>query len=245
LKHRLLFLNLILVGITAAGGWRLREEWLHYQQRTNAVLQHKVKPPVVPAAVPLPPAAPFVSVTYSDVAQKDLFAKDRNPNVVVEPVAVKPKPPWPPNPVLYGVMGLPSGMTAMLAEKKDAPTRGIKVGEMVGQLKLVGLNTRTLTFEFDGERKEQKVEDLVYRGAPDAAGAAASAPPSANPANVAAAQAARNSPPPPPKPGVEIGAQMKACNPADTSPAGTVVDGYKKVLEQTPFGPACRWIAGN
>jgi hypothetical protein len=38
---------------------------------------------------------------------------------------------------------------------------------------------------------------------------------------------------------------MKACQPGDTSPAGTVVDGYKKIVEQTPFGPACRWIGGN
>jgi hypothetical protein len=244
LKHKLLLLNLVLAAATAAAGWRLREEWLRDQQHAAAELQRKAKPPVIPPATPLQAATPFVSVTYGDVAQKNLVAKDRNPNVAVEPVAVKPKPPWPPMPLLYGVMGLPSGMTAMLAEKRDAPTKGVKVGETVGVLKLVGLTTRTLTFEFDGERKEQRVEDLVYRGAPEQA-AAAAAP--VNPANAAAAaaQGNRNAQPPAPKPGVEIGAQMKACDPKDTSPPGTVVDGYKKISEQTPFGAACRWIAGN
>jgi hypothetical protein len=225
-------------------GWRLREEWLKDQKHATAELQRKAKPPAAPAVAPVPPAPPFVSVTYSDVAQKNLFAKDRNPTVVVEPVPVKVKPPWPPMPILYGVMGLPSGMTAMLAEKRDAATRGVKVGESVGPLKLVALNTRTLTFEFDGERKEQKVEDLVYRGGPEQAAAAAPAAP-VNPVNAAAAAASRNAAPPPPKPGTEIGTQMKACQPGDVSPAGTVVDGYKKIVEQTPFGPACRWIGGN
>jgi hypothetical protein len=242
LKHRLLLLNLVLAAVTAAAGWRLREEWLRDRQHSNSVLQRKAKVPAAPAIVPQPAAQPFVSVTYSDVAQKDLFAKDRNPNVVVEPVAVKVKPPWPPMPLLYGVMGLPSGMTAMLAEKRDAPTRAIKAGEMVGAMKLVALNTRVLTFEFDGERKEKAVDELVFRGAPEVAAAPAGP---ANPANGAAAQAARNAPAPTPKPGTEIGAQMKACQPGDVSPAGTVVEGYKKVVEQTPFGPACRWIAGN
>ena len=40
-----------------------------------------------------------------------------------------------------------------------------------------------------------------------------------------------------------IGEGSKACLPGDDSPAGTVAEGYKKVLEPTPFGVACRWIA--
>lgn len=241
MKHKLLLLNLVLAVVTGAAAWRLREEWLRDQQRTSAVLQRKAKTPAPPAITPQPAPQPFVGITYGDVAQKDLFAKDRNPNVVVEPVAVKVRPPWPPMPILYGVMGLPSGMTAMLAEKHEAPARAVKVGEMVGSLKLVALSPRQLIFEFDGDRKERAVEDLFDRGTPDAPVAQQSM----NPANIAAAAAASNAPPPPAKPGTDIGAQMKACQPGDVSPAGTIVDGYKKVLENTPFGAACRWVAGN
>ena len=51
-------------------------------------------------------------------------------------------------------------------------------------------------------------------------------------------------PPAEAKPGaVVIGNSTKNCTPGDNSPAGTVVDGYKKVVEATPFGNACRWIA--
>ena len=57
--------------------------------------------------------------------------------------------------------------------------------------------------------------------------------------------------PPPPAPsgapqfGVEIGApgnSVRACRPDDASPAGTVLEGYKKSIEKTPFGDACRWL---
>jgi hypothetical protein len=43
----------------------------------------------------------------------------------------------------------------------------------------------------------------------------------------------------------QISPPVKNCQPGDASPAGTIVDGFKKVIEQTPFGAACRWIGGN
>jgi hypothetical protein len=194
------------------------------------------------ASTPAP--APFVAPAYADVAQKDLFARDRNPNVVVEPVVVKPRPPWPPMPVLYGVMGLPGGMIAMLAEKPDARSRGVKVGETIGNLKLVALSAEKLAFEFDGDVKEKSIDELMDRGGHEQAAQAAAAP--VNPANAANAAPQRNATPPPPKPGVEIGAagaSVKACQQGgEPAPPGTVVDGYKLVKEATPFGEACRWI---
>ncbi len=43
--------------------------------------------------------------------------------------------------------------------------------------------------------------------------------------------------------GVALDDRTKACVPGDTSPAGTVLNGYTKVIEATPFGNACRWVA--
>ena len=40
---------------------------------------------------------------------------------------------------------------------------------------------------------------------------------------------------------IEMGPGMKACQPDDNSPAGTVVGKYRKVVSHTPFGAACRW----
>ncbi len=43
--------------------------------------------------------------------------------------------------------------------------------------------------------------------------------------------------------GVALDDRTNACVPSDTSPAGTVLNGYTKVIEVTPFGNACRWVA--
>jgi hypothetical protein len=43
-------------------------------------------------------------------------------------------------------------------------------------------------------------------------------------------------------PFVDVGAtEVRGCKPGDDSPAGAVVDGFKKVVSATPFGSACRW----
>ncbi len=239
MRHRLLLLNVLLAALTAAGGWRLRQDWLRDHQHSSTILQTHVKPVAPPALKPVPVPAPFAAPTFADVAQKDLFSKDRNPNVVIEPIAVKPKPKWPPMPIVYGVMGLPGGMIAMMAEKPDSRSRGVEIGQKIGELKLVALNADKITFEFEGETQEKNIQDLVNRGG-QSDGSSAAAAVSMNPANIA--EQNRNLPPPPPKPGIDIGNQMKSCQAGDTSPAGTVADGYRKVEENTPFGPACRWV---
>jgi hypothetical protein len=238
LKRKLILLNLLLAGLTAAAGWKLREQYLADQRTRETVRKNPVKTAPAPPVAAIPKPDPFTGVNYADVAQKNLFAKDRNPNVIVDVVAPPPPKKMPPLPLLFGVMGLPSGMTALMAEKPEARTHGVKVGETIGDFKLVALDAQSLSFEWDGKRIDKKVEDLVDH-APVPQEAAASA----NPANAAAAP---NVPPPPAKPStVSMGDNIKGCQPGDTSPPGTVVDGYRKISEPTPFGPACRWIKIN
>jgi hypothetical protein len=233
-------LNLVLAGLTGFAGWRLRQDWLRDHQHSSTVINRQVKPAAAPVLSPVPSPAPFAAPTYADVAQKDLFSKDRNPNVVIEPVVEKPRPKWPRMPILYGVMGLPGGLIAMLAEKPDSRSRGVSVGETIGDLKVVALTADKISFEFDGQVQEKNVQDLVDRGghAPEVV----EANNSQNPAN----QASRpGGPVVPPKPGADVGmgAQAKACDPRDTSPAGTEVDGFRKVVKLNPFGAECTWVA--
>jgi hypothetical protein len=47
--------------------------------------------------------------------------------------------------------------------------------------------------------------------------------------------------PAPPVPGGDLSAGVKACQPGDSSPAGTVADGMRKVIMPTPFGSKCYW----
>jgi hypothetical protein len=44
-----------------------------------------------------------------------------------------------------------------------------------------------------------------------------------------------------PAPGMEMGAGFRGCIAGDTSPAGTVVDGYKKNIVQGLIGQQCFW----
>jgi hypothetical protein len=42
-------------------------------------------------------------------------------------------------------------------------------------------------------------------------------------------------------PGVSMGGDFRACIPGDPTPPGTVMEGYRKLVSDTPFGKACRW----
>lgn len=42
-------------------------------------------------------------------------------------------------------------------------------------------------------------------------------------------------------PGADMGAGFRTCQVGDTSPSGTVANGYRKVVTQGLFGPQCRW----
>jgi hypothetical protein len=44
-----------------------------------------------------------------------------------------------------------------------------------------------------------------------------------------------------PASGMDFGRGMRGCQAGDTSPAGTVAEGWVKVLKATPFGTHCYW----
>ncbi|MDQ6678864.1 MAG: hypothetical protein M3Z09_16390 [Acidobacteriota bacterium] len=236
MKRKLIFVNFLLLCLTVFAGSKLREQYLADQARSEKLRTQRVKEEAPARAVPTPKPDPFTGLPYQDVAQKNLFSKDRNPNVVIEVPPPKPEKKMPPLPVMVGVMGLPSGMMALMSERADAKPHGVRVGERVGEFKVVALTPEAVSFEWDGKKIDKKVEDLLARApAPDPVAA------SANPANIQP-----GAPPAPAKPSaVAMGNNVKGCTPGDTSPAGTVVDGYKKILEATPFGNACRWIPAN
>jgi mannose-6-phosphate isomerase-like protein (cupin superfamily) len=43
------------------------------------------------------------------------------------------------------------------------------------------------------------------------------------------------------RPGADVGEGYRGCLPGDTSPSGTIVDGYRKVMTTSPFGVSCGW----
>jgi hypothetical protein len=240
LKPKLIALNILLVLALGAIVWQARSSWQQAQMKRRDNLSVKVKPLPAPpiTAVPKPDAVP--ATKYADVATKDLFSKDRNPTVVIEPPKIETPKPMPPLPVVYGVLGLPSGTKAIMSEKAGGASRSVHAGDTIGEFKIAALDPQNVTFDWDGKQISRKIEDLIDRSnGPGAAGVQSAAvqsnapPPPAPPANHGQPVTAG--------PGKETGGGQRACVPGDSSPGGTVADGYRKNVTPTPFGNLCSW----
>ena len=236
MKRKLILLNLVLAGLIGAAAWQLRVEWLAAKQHEKEVLGVKVKPAAPPLYVAPPGAQPVVPAHYIDVANKDLFSKDRNPNVIVEPPPPPPPPkPMPALPVVKGILNI-DGVTAIMSESGKAIQKEIRPGEQIGEFKLLAINNEEIVLEWEGKQVRRRVMELFDRSIPEPAPAAAANTPAAAAPNKPALAVKAG-------PGQDIGAGRKACVPGDTTPVGTVVDGLKKISWSTPFGEGCAWEA--
>jgi hypothetical protein len=233
-KRKLLLANLALLGLSVAVGLHLRREWTEARAREADVLRQRMRPAPAPPISPLPAAAPVKADGYSDIAQKMLFSKDRNPVVVVE-APPPPKPvPMPPLPLFHGVVDLGDGPMAIMSVGPKGPHHDYQPGDKVGEFKLVAVDNQELVLEWDGKTITKEVDEILDRStaAPPTPGPAAAAAPPPAAALVAKAPAA---------PGGDLNGGVKACQPGDTSPAGTVTDGMRKVIKPSPFGSKCYW----
>lgn len=246
MKGRLLVLNLLLLAGCAAAAWRLKAMHEERARRQEAFLKEPAPPaPAPPLSLPAPaPQTP--AANYLAVAQRLLFSKDRNPDVVVEVAAPKPVPPLP---LYYGLMNFGEGPRVILAvQGKGQKTYG--VGDRVGEFLLAAVEPEGLVFEWEDRRIRAKFEELRDKSGaaasqPQQAAAQAAPAPAAQPqqaaapagATVATLSAAGETK----GPGGEEGAPTRPCQPGDNAPAGTVSDGYRKVLARTPFGQSCYW----
>lgn len=237
MRRKLLLLNAVLLVLLAYGGWQLRQAWMAAKAREAAELNRKLRPGAPPPFTPLAAAPPVSPGGYADIAQHMLFDRERNPNVVVVVETPPPPPPkpMPPLPVYHGQMNIGSGPTAILSQTANGAHEVVHPGEQIGQFKLVDVNSDEIVFEWDGNTIRKRVDTLVDRSI-------AAAP-------VATASVRTEQPAPaapvvkmPTGPGADIGRDnMKACDPNDSLPAGTVKDGFRKVVSATPFGDSCRW----
>ena len=161
--------------------------------------------------------------------------------MIVDPPKVEIPKPMPPLPVVYGVMGLPSGTKAIMSEKTGAPSTTIRAGDTIGEFKIAALDPQNVTFEWNGKQVTRKIDDLIDRSNSQTAS-------NGSPAPAAAARPADRPSAPPPSPaaparpataadlGDATSTSTRAVKPGDTSPVGSVVDGYKKTCMTTPFG---------
>jgi hypothetical protein len=241
-KSKLVALNVALASGLALLIWQGAEVWKDAKIQRKATVNVPVKtitpPPMTPARKP----DTVQSATYADVASKNLFSKDRNPTVVVDAPKVDPPRVMPALPVVYGVLGLASGVKAIMADHPGAQSKPVQAGDTVGEFKVVALDLRKIKFEWNGREIERDMDDLA-----DRTGAAV--------ANGSAQGRQSSGPAVPPAPadqptsavlGADAGTQeapSRNCVAGDNSAIGTVVDGYKKAGMMSPFGVmGCKWV---
>ncbi|MFN0166080.1 MAG: hypothetical protein ACKV22_06585 [Bryobacteraceae bacterium] len=245
MNRRLVLLNLLLLAAITAGASQLRQMWLASQARDRTLVARKVKP-IPPAAAPAPAAPqPATAAAYLEVAKKMLFAKDRNPEVVIE---VTPERPLPPLPRVHGVMNLGDGLTVIMSEKSGERHRGVKVGDKIGEYQLAAVEGDQLVFSWEQKVVKKRLDELISRRdekAPESAAASSGANTGApKPGGRVVPETVTAETPkakPDAEPGKELAPGMAACIPGDDSPAGTEKGGMRKVVTKTPFGDACRW----
>jgi hypothetical protein len=233
-KRKLLLANLALLALVTAGAVHLRREWTEARAREQAVLEKRIQPAPPPRTVAPATTEPVKAAGYNDIAQKMLFSKDRNPVVVVEPPPAPKVIPMPALPLFHGVVNLGDGPMAIMSVGPKGPHRDYQPGDKVGEFKLVAVNNEELVLEWEGKTITKKVDEILDRST-------AAAPAPGPVAAAAAAAPPRPVTPAPAEPGPDLNGGIKACQPGDSSPAGTVADGMRKVIRQTPFGPRCYW----
>jgi hypothetical protein len=126
-----------------------------------------------------------------------------------------------------------------MSEKVNTEHQGVRTGEKVGEFTLVAVTRDEITLEWDGKQITKPIDEMIDRAAKEPA-----SPPPATPRGQPSAAASTPSQPAQKAdaaPGVEVGKGMRSCQQGDTSPAGTVSGGYRKVVSATPFGMQCHW----
>jgi hypothetical protein len=238
MNRKILALNLALLALLGTLGWMLRAHWRETRAQQLATL---AKPPRASAQLPPPSPRPpeaVVPANYLDVAQKTLFSKDRNPNVIIEPPppppAPKPEEPPPPRPEYFGQMGIAEPV-ALLSNEKGGQ-KGFHAGDKVGPFKLVAFDRDTITFQWKEKMLKYPLAELKHKEAPPQAGQPGLAPGQ----QVSASPIIGVSTSKDPVLGPENGG-VRGCIAGDNSPAGTVKDGFKKSITPGMFGPMCQW----
>ncbi len=180
----MVLLNVLLVVAAAWLVWLVRKNWGDAAAKQEQFLTQPGKAPKGPQSAGTPGAPRASAGDYFDVAQKTLFSKDRNPNVVVEPPPPAPPAPAPkpipPLPVYYGQMSLGEPVIVLASERTEQ--KSYHKGDTIGNFKLVSFDRDKIKLEFDGNEIEHELTELAPKAGtppPQQAVVAAAPPPSA------------------------------------------------------------------
>jgi hypothetical protein len=239
-NRKLILLNVVLLALAGGLGWTLRQRWIEGQARERAIFVNAARKMALLPPPPLVSPKTVAPAEYLDVAQKMLFSKDRNPNVVIEPEKPKPEPPMPALPSYYGQMTLFDPVVFL--SLGGGGQKSYHPGDKVGAFELVTFDREKITLAWNGKTVERKLQELTPKDAPpQVPAAAAQAAPAAAPQVKSIGNAPSQSDADIGPMGVDMGANLYACKTGDTAPNGTVTNGYKKIVVRGLMGDSCHW----
>jgi hypothetical protein len=234
-KKNLLLMNVLLLGAVLVQVWYLRNQWREFQSQ-HLILQQN---PRAQRNLNAPTALtkPVEVANYSALVENLLFTADRNPEIPVETTATAT--PLAPKPVLMGTVSLDGDEYALMisAEPKDSKEyRRLKVGESLSGYTLVKILDQKVTMNAAGTNVEIRLNEpsrLVARDVGPQATTAATAGP-----NVTTVGGAGT-----PQQGSTAVVSPNAQGvPPGGIPVGTIIQGRKKTLVPSPFGPMEAWV---
>lgn len=268
MSRKIILLNLALLLLAGTLVAQARKHYLDLKAHERDVLQQSVKPtPALPPPAVAPPA-PVASVQYNDVAQRTLFSRDRNPNVIVEAPAPKPEPPMPALPAYYGQLTI--GDPVIFLSVRGGPQKRFRAGEKVGDFDLVSFDKDTIKLAWNDKQVEKKLDEIKPKGdQPQQDNSSSQSGGAAKPNWMGKPLGTYQAPAPAPAAGQNTGGpqiksvgtdakeddvkpdspvgrtisgtEFRSCSLSDPTPEGKVVDGYKKVVATTLMGKSCYW----
>ncbi len=245
MTRKWILLNLLLIALAASLVYLLRQHYREAQAHERAIFERAAQAKAVPPPPPLTPPAPVTAMQYFDVAQRNLFSSDRNPNVIIPPPPPPPaEKPMPALPAYFGQIGI-GEPTVLLKPGPNDPQKRYHVGEKIGPFELVSFDQEKIKFKWNDKDVERRLSELTPKEAPpDLTQSVAAAPPqtpSGPRISTIGPSSSDSSSRPDSQVGADIGGGFRACVTGDNSPSGTVVNGYRKAVTKSMMGNSCKW----
>jgi hypothetical protein len=242
-RREQIFLVLGLVALNVLLGWYLARLARDYRSRTRWIYAgvHSV-PLSTPAAAPNQAAWPQ---SFTQIVDRSLFSPQRSS----QPPQPAQEAKAPELPLLYGTMNLGDGWFALMAPggQSSPASKRVLPGEEIGGYKLLSIATSQVVLDWEEKKFTVDVSESARRvprivEGTERSAAATSTAGRSEPAPVAGSRTAAVTS----VGGSSAGAAHQASGympqGADAdAPLGTIIDGRRKILAQTPFGPQVRW----
>ena len=250
MSRRLFYFNAILMLGIIAAAMELRSRWIEARNREEMMRLGALQPLRATLKPPIPGSKPVSALEYTLVSAQMLFSRDRNPTIIIDPPPPPVEKKWPALPKSYGLMFLGEKPRILLGAG-PGNQKSYVAGEKIGEIEIVKFDNRTITFAWNDKTVEKRLEDLVDNNPMGSSSPSGSATVVGGAQGVAAAKpavgtlttlGAGGTSAADVRIGQETGLQgTKSCAPGDNSPAGTVLNGMKKVIVAGMFGSSCYW----